>query len=136
MGMPSSSQYFGELISQVLDDFIQEGFVVHIADDLHVCGNSVKKLINNWRMVLHRLQENSLKLSASKTVVCPKKTTVLGWIWNNAYHVIPFHLIGKDNLSSDCSSQNPHNVQMQLANSANLWKTLHLHLFAQLQSQV
>ena len=83
MGMPGSSEYLGELNSRVLGDFIQEGFVVHIADDLHVCGNSVEELINNWRKVLHRLQENNLKLSASKTVVCPEKTTVLGWIWSN-----------------------------------------------------
>ena len=56
---------------------------MHIADDLLVCGKSVEELIYKWRKVLHRLQENNLKLSASKTVVCPKKTTVLGWIWSN-----------------------------------------------------
>ena len=83
MGMHGSSEYLGELISRVLGDFIQEGFVVHIADDLRVCGNSVGELMYNWRKVLHRLQENNLKLSASKTVVCPKKTTVLGWMWIN-----------------------------------------------------
>ena len=81
MGMPGSSEYLQELLSRVFGDFLQEGFVILIADDIHVCGNTVDELLTNWSRVLHRMQRNNLNLSASKTVICPIQTTILGWQW-------------------------------------------------------
>ena len=69
MGMPGSSEYLQELLSRVFGDFLQEGFVILIADDIHVCGNTVDELLTNWSRVLHRMQRNNLNLSASKTVI-------------------------------------------------------------------
>ena len=50
MGMPGSSETLQELISRVLSDFIHEGFVVTIADDIYVeviqlvsCSNTGKE---------------------------------------------------------------------------------------------
>ena len=34
--------------------------------------------------VLDALQKSNLKLSPSKTVICPRSTTILGWIWTQA----------------------------------------------------
>ena len=82
MGMPGSSEYLHELMSRVLGDFVQEGFVILLADDIHVCGNSEEEILFNWERVLERLSANNLSLSAKKTVVCPLRTTILGWQWN------------------------------------------------------
>ena len=81
MGMPGSSEYLQELLSRVLGDFLQQGFVIKIADDLHICGNSPEELLSNWSAVLHRLLENNLTLSAPKTIICPTTTTIVGWKW-------------------------------------------------------
>lgn len=67
----------------VFGDFLQEGFVCLIADDLFVLANSVDDLVARWTMVRQRLQNNNFTLSASKTVICPKETTILGWLWKS-----------------------------------------------------
>jgi len=61
---------------------MQEGFVTMIADDLFIGGNTMVDLCNNWSRVLERMQKNNLTFSASKTVICPKETVILGWKWN------------------------------------------------------
>ena len=81
MGMPVSSEYLQELISRAFGDFMQEGFLVTIADALLIGANSIAELLHNWSRVLHRIQENNLTLSAPKTEICPKRTVVLGWSW-------------------------------------------------------
>ena len=83
MGMPASETCLEELMSRVLGDRIQEGCVAKIADDLYVGGNSPIEVLNNWRRVLALLQMNNLRLSAAKTIICPKKVVVLGWVWSN-----------------------------------------------------
>ena len=82
MGMPGSSEYLQELTSRVLGDYVQAGFVVLIDDDLNIGANTIQDLINKWTLVLARLQENGLTLSAPKTVICPKTVTILGWTWS------------------------------------------------------
>ena len=83
MGMPGSETCLEELMSRVLGDLIQEGCVAKIADDLYVGGNSPIKVLDNWRRVFALLQKNSLRLSAAKTIICPRKAIVLGWVWSN-----------------------------------------------------
>ena len=62
---------------------VQEGCVAKIADDLYVGGNSPVEVLHNWRRVLALLHKNSLRLSAAKTIICPRKAIVLGWVWFN-----------------------------------------------------
>ena len=81
--MYGSSEYLEEKISRVLGDLIQEGFVCKIADDLYIGGDTIEELFNNYSKVLQRIQLNNLSLVPQKTVICPKKTGVLGWIWNS-----------------------------------------------------
>lgn len=66
---------------RVLGDFIHEGFVMKIADDLYVGGDNINDLLLHWEHVLLKFQDNNLRLSPNKTVICPMTTTVLGWIW-------------------------------------------------------
>ena len=82
MGMPGSETCLEELMSRVLGDLIQEGCVAKIADDLYVGGISFEDALQNWQRVLEALKRNNLRLSASKTIVCPRTATILGWIWS------------------------------------------------------
>ena len=81
MGMPGSETALEELMCRVLGDCIQDGIVAKLADDLYCGGNTIDELFNNWKRVLDTLQKCNLKLSPSKTVICHKFTTILGWVW-------------------------------------------------------
>ena len=78
MGMPGSETALEELMCRILGDLLKQGIVAKIADDLNCGGNTLDSLLTNWRRVLHTLYINGLRLSAKKTVVCPKTTTILG----------------------------------------------------------
>ena len=82
MGMPGSETALEELTCRVFGDLLQEGIVVKLADDLYCGGDTPDELLLNWSRVLAALQRNNLKLKPSKTVICPKSTTILGWIWS------------------------------------------------------
>ena len=82
MGMPGSETALEELMCRVLGDLLQEGVVAKLADDLYCGGNSPEELLHNWTKVLSALHKNNLRLSAAKTVVNPKTTTILGWTWS------------------------------------------------------
>ena len=82
MGMPGSETFLEELMSRVLGDLIQEGCVAKIADDLYVGGNSPIEVLDNLT-IFALLQKNNLRLSAAKTIICPRKAIVLGWVWSN-----------------------------------------------------
>ena len=80
MGMPGSETALEELMSRVLGDLLEEGIVAKIADDLYCGGNSPEELLQNWTKVLRALHKCDLRLSASKTIINPQSTTILGLI--------------------------------------------------------
>ena len=82
MGMPGSETALEELMSRVLGDFLQDGTVAKLADDLYCGGSTPLELFDNWQKVLRTLQTANLHLSASKTIIAPQSTTILGWIWS------------------------------------------------------
>ena len=82
MGMPGSETALEESMCRVLGDFIQEGCTAKLADDLYCGEDTSEELISNWSRILKALNRCNLRLSAAKTVVCPKPTTILGWIWS------------------------------------------------------
>ena len=82
MGMSGSTEYLQELTARVFGDFMQEGWIVIIADYIFIGANIIQELIYRWELVLQRLKVNNLTLSARKTVICPKKTVILGWNWS------------------------------------------------------
>ena len=81
MGMPGSETALEELTCRVLGDLHQEGIVAKLADDLYCGGDTEDELLHNWRRVLSALDKCSLRLSTKKTIVNPKSTGILGWIW-------------------------------------------------------
>ena len=81
MGMPGSAEFLQELLSRVFGDLTREGFVIIIADDMNVGGNTIDELYLHWKVVLQYCQLNNLTLSALKTIICPESSLVLGWIW-------------------------------------------------------
>ena len=83
MGMPGSETALEEIMSSVSGDFIHEGFITKIVDDLYMGGDSEDELLSHWLVVLQALSKNNLGLSSLKTVIAPKFTTVLGWVWQN-----------------------------------------------------
>lgn len=64
----------------MLDDLLEEGIVVKQVDDLY-CGADTPEQLVNFTRVPAALNRCNLKLSALKTVIAPRKTTILGWIW-------------------------------------------------------
>ncbi|CAB3990763.1 Hypothetical predicted protein [Paramuricea clavata] len=72
-----------ELQAKVLGNLLEEGVVAKIADDLYCQGNTLEEPLQNWKRVLVALHKSDLRLSALKTVINPKSTTILGWIWNS-----------------------------------------------------
>ena len=82
MGMPGSETALEEVMSRVLGDLIQEGIVAKVADDLYCGAATPSELFKNWKRVLDALHSCNLVLSPSKTIIAPKSTTILGWIWS------------------------------------------------------
>ena len=93
MGIPGSETALEELMCRVLGDLVQEGVSAKIADDLYVGGDTPDDLLSNWRKVLEALNTCDLRLSASKTVIAPKSTNILGWIWSQGtIHASPHRI--------------------------------------------
>ena len=82
MGIPGSETALEELMCRVLGHLLEEGVVAKIADDLYCGGNTPQELLLNWKKGLQALHKCDLRLSASKTIINPQSTTILGWIWN------------------------------------------------------
>ena len=38
-------------------------------------------LLSNWQCILAALQKCNLHLSPSKATICPRSTTIFGWVW-------------------------------------------------------
>ncbi|KAK2550541.1 hypothetical protein P5673_028741 [Acropora cervicornis] len=67
MGMPGSETALEEMMCRVLGDFIEEGFVAKLADDLYCGADSPEALLHNWQRVLQALDRCNLRLSPTKT---------------------------------------------------------------------
>ena len=80
--IPGSETALEELMCRVLGDLLVEGVVIKLADDLYCSADTPQALLRNWSRVLHALASNGLHLSPSETTICPKTTTILGWIWS------------------------------------------------------
>ena len=82
MGMPGSETALEELMSRILGDLIQEGVVAKLADDLY-CGSSTPEgLLHTWGKVVQAFAKCNMKVSPTKTIIAPRTTVILGWIWS------------------------------------------------------
>lgn len=82
MGMPGSTEHLDELTSRIFGDMVEAGKVIKIADDLYAGADSIPNLLDIWEELLMKMEQNNLRLSATKTVICPISTTILGWQWS------------------------------------------------------
>ena len=64
-----------------------------LADDLYIGSDTMEGLFNNWQRVLEILHKNNIGLAAKKTVIAPKSTNVLGWIWDQGQILASAHRI-------------------------------------------
>ena len=72
MGIPGPETALEKLMCCVVGDLLQEGCIAKIADDLYCGGNSYcQEVLSNWRKVLSTLDRCNLRLSATKTIICP-----------------------------------------------------------------
>ena len=83
MGMPGTETALEEMLSRILGSLISEGVVVKLADDLMMGGPTAEEVFNTWSKVLEAMNNNGLKLSASKTICLPQSVMILGWIWSD-----------------------------------------------------
>ena len=81
MGMSGSLEYLQELTSLVFGDFLQEGFMAVIREDINTFGNTTDELFHNWHRIPQQIQLNNLHLSATKIAISLLQTTILAWIW-------------------------------------------------------
>ena len=79
-GQPGSEPALEELMCSVLGDFIQESSVSKLAGDLYCGGDTPEELLSTLENILHTWRNCNLLLSPSKTVICPRSTTILGWV--------------------------------------------------------
>ena len=82
MGMPGYETALEELLCRVLGDFLEEGVVARLADDIYCGGNTIAELHQSVRRLLQSFANSGLRLSAAKTTMCPTTTSILGWVWN------------------------------------------------------
>ena len=80
--MPGTEAALEEMMTRILGDQMTEGKVTKLADDIYCGGSSVENVTNNWEEVLKALERNGLRLSAGKTVVCPKTVQMDMGTWN------------------------------------------------------
>ena len=82
MGMPGTEAALEEMMYRVLGDQLAAGGVTKVMDDLYCGGATPEEALSQWEQVLKAFSKNGLRLSATKTIICPKSTTILGWIWD------------------------------------------------------
>jgi hypothetical protein len=109
MDMPGSETALEELMCRVLGDLLQEGIVCKLADDLYCRGDTPEQLLENWQRVLSALDKCNIKLFPSKTVICPKSTIVLGWVWSEGRISASPHRVSR--LSSSKPPETVHGLR-------------------------
>jgi hypothetical protein len=66
MGMPGSETALEDLMCRMLGDFLQEGSVAKLADDLFCGGDTLDEVWRNCGRVLEALKKSDIRLSPPK----------------------------------------------------------------------
>ena len=82
MGMPGSETALEEIVCRVFGSLIYDNQAAKIADNLFCGGNTLDELCTNWEQLVKAASRNDLSLSPAQTIINPKSTTVLGWLWS------------------------------------------------------
>ena len=78
-GFINQSEDLEGLVSFVLHEYEAAGWCRVHADNIYVGGHNEDETIGRWKLVLHALSLNNLKLSPNKTSIFPAKLDLLGW---------------------------------------------------------
>ena len=78
-GLLGSDVELEQLMARVLGDEITQGFCMAIRDDIVIGGNSLDEAIENYNLILSKLNKNNLKLSPNKVRVFPGDTEIYGY---------------------------------------------------------
>ena len=78
-GLKGASERGYEKLLRIFGDLVQNGQLAQMADGLHVLGNSVHALAENYIEVLQRAKACGLTFKPSKVIVCPRNITLFGW---------------------------------------------------------
>jgi hypothetical protein len=78
---------------RILGDLLVEGVVAKLADDLYCGSDTPEELLHNWELVLQAMRKSGMVLSAPKTIIAPRSTTIFGWIWTQGrIHASPHRI--------------------------------------------
>ena len=78
-GLKGASERSYEKLLRIYGDMIQAGKLAQMADGLHVLGDSVPQLAQNYEEVLNRANLCNLTFKPTKVVVCPENISLFGW---------------------------------------------------------
>ena len=79
-GFLNQSEELHGMVSNILHQFVQDGWCMIFHDNIYVTGPDVDSTINRWAKVLSELDNNNLKISPDKTFCFPAELELLGWI--------------------------------------------------------
>lgn len=85
MGLPGTEVALEELTCLLFGDLVMQGKFAKIADDFTMGADTIEELLLIFEQVLQICQENGIKLSARKTVICPREWVILGWLWRGGF---------------------------------------------------
>ena len=89
-GLKGASERSYEKLVRIYGDMVQNGQLAQMADGLHVLGDSINQLADNYIEVLSRAEACGLTFKPSKTIVCPKNIKLFGWeLKGNVWHPTP-----------------------------------------------
>ena len=80
-------------MSRVLGDLMQESVTTKLADGLYCGGDTPEEVLSYWARVLEALSRYSLRLSAHKTLICPRSAMIRRWVWTQGKIMTSKHCI-------------------------------------------
>ena len=78
-GLKGASERSYEKLLRIFGDMVQDNKLAQMADGLHVLGQTIEELHENYVQVLHRASLCNLTFKPSKVVICPKNISLFGW---------------------------------------------------------
>ena len=81
-GYLNATENADRVIQAVLEPVMRQGKCLRVADNLITGGNSPAEAAKNYELILKLCDHCGITFKATKTLLCPKQTTILGKVWN------------------------------------------------------
>lgn len=121
-GLLNSETELDELVSRILGNEILSGFCYVERDDIIVGGDTIDATIHNWNIVLTKLNDNNLKVAASKVKIFPKDIEVFG------HRIIDGKVHPSDHILTSLGKSSID--QLNTVKQVNSWKGLYKTLLS------